>query len=216
MAQPILRVCRQTALILVAAGIVVAATYALTPRFNPERALAAAATQMEKQPASLASQLALRQAISEAQRGITDYDRAKRARAKLLANLNPLQRIIVAIEGYGPVPTDKEISDAASQQKQIMADLGPLRSITYLGRTTRFDRYRVTFQHGAALWLISFRKNGALEDSRFAPEGVASPQVYIQNYARPVLRERSTRLMIQLSILLVVAAFGRFALRLRL
>lgn len=216
MAQAILRVCRQTALILVAAGIVVAATYALTPRLNPEKAQAAAATQTEKQRPSLASQLALRQAISEAQSGITDYDRVRRARAKLRANLNPLQRIIVAVEGYGPVPTDKEISDAVRQQKQIMADLGPLRSITYEGRTTSFDRYRVAFQHGAALWLVSSGKNGALEDSNFRPVGVASPQAYIENYARPVLRERSTRLMFQLCILLVVAAFGRFALRLRL
>lgn len=216
MVQSILRVCRQIALIFVAAGIVVAATCALTPRFNAEKAEAAAAIQAEKHSPSPASQRALRQAISEAQGGIPDYDRARRARAQLLANFNPLQRTILAIEGHGPVPTNKEILDAARQQKQIMADLGPLRSIAYLGRTTSFDRYRVTFQHGAALWLISLGRTGALEDYRFNPEGVASPQVYIENYAQPVLRERSIRLMTQLCILLVVAAFGHFALRLRL
>src|ERR1700749_3815093 len=48
-AQPILRVCRQTALIFVAAGIVVAATCALTPRYNPKKGEAAAATKAEKQ-----------------------------------------------------------------------------------------------------------------------------------------------------------------------
>jgi hypothetical protein len=122
----------------------------------------------------------------------------------------------LAIEGHGPVPTDKEILDAVRQQKLIMADFGPLRSITYLGRTTSVDRYRLTFQHGAALWLISLGKNGALEDSRFNPEDVGSPQVYIENYARALMRERSARLALQLCILLVVAAFGRFALRLRL
>jgi hypothetical protein len=214
--QPIVRVCSQTALILLAAGIVVAATYALTPRFNPKKAEAAAATQTEKHPPSLASQIALRQAISEAQRGVTDYDRVRKARAKLLANFNPLQRIISAIYGYGPVPTDKEILNEVHLRKQIMADMGPLRSMTYLGRTTSFDRYRVTFQHGTALWLISLGKNGALEDSRFNPEGVPSPRMYIESYARPVLRERSGRLVTQLCILLLVAAFGRFALRLRL
>lgn len=216
MARPILRVCRQIALILFAAGIVVAATYALTPRFNPKKAEAAAAIQAEIQPPSLASQLALRQTISETQRG-ADYDRVRRASLQARANLNQLQRIILAIAGVGPVPTNKEILDAVRREKLIMADLGPLRSITYLGRTTSFDRYRVTFQHGAALWYISLGKNGALEAARFNTEGlVASPQLYIENYARPALQEGSARLVMQLCILLVVAAFGRFALRLRL
>lgn len=215
MAQSILRVCRQTALILVAAGIVVAATYALTPRFNPKKAEAAAATQAEKQPPSLASELALRQAIREAQRG-TDYDRVRRRVARALANVTPLLRIILAIQGYGTVPTDKEISDVVHEERQVMASFGPLRSITYLGRTTSFDRYRVTFQHGTALWLITLGKNGALEDFRFNPEGVPSPQEYIDSYARPIMQARAARLVLQLFILLVVAVFGRFALRLRL
>ena len=215
MARPILRVCRQTALIVAAAGIVVAATYALTPRFNQKQAEAPAATQAQKQPPSLASQLALRQAISEAQRG-TDYDRVRKRLARALANVTPLLRIILAIQGYGPVPTNKEISDVVHDERQILANLGPLRSIAYLGRTTSFDRYRVTFQHGTALWLISLGKNGALEDSRFNPEGVPSPQEYIESYARPVMQARAVRLVMQLFILLVVTAFGRFALRLRL
>lgn len=123
--------------------------------------------------------------------------------------------MVATLEGAA-VPTNAEILATAGEQQQDLKEFGPLQSASYLGGAGRFDRYRVTFRNGSLLWFVALAKNGGLADYDFGPEGIGSPQNFINNYARFSVRERIGRMTIQLAILLIVAALGRFMLRLRL
>jgi hypothetical protein len=101
------------------------------------------------------------------------------------------------------------------QAQRILARLGPLQSIAYLGGRFQNDRYRVTFTNGSLLWGTSIGKSGIIGDLWFAAPP-RSPQDWIDGYAAFNVRQRAKRMVTQLAILLAVAAFGRIALRLRL
>ena len=207
-----MRTIRRTVAVLLAAGIVVAASYALTPPFDPNRIQAAASA---KTPPP-GSEAALHQAMDEIQSGIPDYDRIKNARAGLLASLNPLQRAFFALMGGIPVRSNAQLLADAHEQKQVLADMGPLQSVAYLGGNARADRYRVTFQKGVLLWAIGLGKDGKLQNFGFDSPDPPTPQQWIASYASFSARERATRVATQLGVLLAAALFGRLALRVRL
>jgi hypothetical protein len=189
-AQNIRRVALRTASVLLAVGLVVAATYAMTPSYDPKRAEAAEAKQAKKHPPSPGSEEALRRVIDETQRGQPDYARMNKNLSHVLRRQLP-------------------------QAERLLARLGPLQSIAYLGKDSQNDRYRVTFLNGSLLGGISIGKSGIIERLRFAAPR-RSPQDWIDGYAAFSMRERAKRMATQFAILLAATAFGRFALRLRL
>ena len=217
------RYALRTVSVLVVAGIVIIAAYAMTPRYDPSREEAeqakieaAQAELAKKHSAELGSEDALRRAIDEVRSGVPNYDRINKARSRLLASLGSLQRMVIEATGGIPVRTNKELSDAAQQQKLLLASLGPMQSAKYLGPSPRGDRYRVTFKNGSLLWGISVGKGGVIEDYWFVDNRPSTRQEWIDNYADFTLRERVTRMATQFLILLAAAVFGRLALRIRL
>lgn len=179
----------RTVLVLLAAGAVIAAAIALTKPFDPrqdEREILARAV---KRPPAPGAEAALRHAITGIQRGHPDYSGMSKDMAEA---------------------TREELT----RNEKLLAGLGPLQSLAYQGGEGSGDLYRANFRAGSLLSDIALGKDGKLDGLDFITP--FTPQDWIDNYARFPLPERGKRMAEQFAILLAGAAFGRYALRLRL
>jgi len=97
----------------------------------------------------------------------------------------------------------------------MLAALGPMQSLHYVGGTPRPDFYRVMFQRGSQLWGIYLGKNGLIEGLNV--ERTPEAQDVMDGYASFSAGVRTMRWAEQFAIMLLVAPLlGRFVLRLRL
>lgn len=192
MAQSIQRVALRTASILLAAGIVVAATYAMTPPYDQTREEAAEAEQAKKHSPTPGSEEALRRVIDEIQRGQPDYARMDERLSDTVRRLMP----------YTP---------------PLLANLGPLQSVAYAGKGGGgVDFYRATYMNGSVRWAISMGKSGMIEGLGFGPISPPNPHRWIDSYAVFPMGAGAEEMAVRLAQLLALVAFGRLALRIRL
>jgi hypothetical protein len=179
----------RTTLVLMACGLVIAASWVLTPPFDAGENEREVEQHLTNRPPTPGSEAALRQAIVDMRRGQPDYARM----SKEMADLTHVR---------------------LARFRQMLAALGPLQSLRYVGGTPRPDFYRVNFQNGSQLWGIYIDKSGLTEGLNV--EKAPEPQDYIDGYASFSAGVRAMRWAEQFAILLAAALFGRLALRLRL
>ena len=185
------RAALRTAAILLAAGIVVAATSAITPPYDQTREQAAEAEQAQKHAATPGGEDALRRVIDDIQRGQPDYARMAPRLSGRVHSLMPYAR-------------------------SLLEYLGPLQSLTYAGPFGRGDFYRATYRNGSVRWAIVIDKNGGIEDLGFGPISPPNPHRWIDSYAAYSTGDGAQEIAVRLVQFLALAAFGRLALRLRL
>lgn len=183
------RTAWRTTLVLLAMGLVIAASWVLTPPFDPRGNERDVEQNLTRRPPTPGSEAALRQAIDDMQRGTPDYTHMSKEMADLTRT-------------------------RLARFRQMLAALGPLQSLRYAGGTPRPDFYRVTFQNGSQLWGIYIGNSSLIEGLNV--EKAPEPQDYIDGYASFSAGVRAMRWAEQFAILLAAALFGRFALRLRL
>ena len=193
MAKIIGRYVLRIAMLAIAASLVVAAAYKVTPSHDPKPAEAAEMGRAKsRSPANEidvptpGSETALRQVIEEISHGSPHYERMS-----------------------------EEASDALRQRLQVdmqlLASLGPLNSIEYLGADKNSDVYRVTLRNGSLLWKITMGTGGRIEGLHFAaPEG-PTPQDWIDNYALATSGKDMARIALALVKFLAIVGVGRFA-----
>jgi hypothetical protein len=179
-------------LVLLVAGVIIGASYALKPPASDVGQKAAfLVARAVKRPAAPGGAEALSQVIGGLQRGQTDLSRMN---AKLAGAMRRGQ----------------------TGAQRWLAGQGPLQSLTYLGGMSRTDLYRANFAKGPQLWSIGLDKNGTIQGLQYFPSSPPTQQDVIDNYAQFPWPERTTRMATQLGIMLSAALFGRLALRLRL
>ena len=186
-----LNTAARTAIILLAIGIVVGVTWALTEPLDLKAIEARELAQIQKRPATPGSEAMLRQVIDENQRGQPDY-----------AHMSPALA--------------KNVRAQVARSTQALQELGPVQSVAYLGGQRNADVYRVDFANGFRLWGIGTDKAGVIDTLFFFSPGVPTPQDYLDNYALFPWGERSVRFAEQIVVLLIAAAVSRYALRIRL
>jgi len=179
----------RTMLVLLAAGAVVAAAIALTTPSDPRQEEREVLGRTVRRPPRPGGEAALLQAITSIQRGHPDYSGMSKDMAE-------------------------SVRDELAKNEKLLVGLGPLQSLAYQGGEGRADLYRARFKSGSLLWEIGFGKDGKMDGLGFISP--FTPQDWIDNYARFHFPERGERMATQFAILLAAAAFGRYALRLRL
>ena len=193
------RVALRTAAVLLASGLVIAASWMLTPPYDAGRLSEADRQASKNEVPAPGSEAALRRMIGEIQQGHPDYARM-----------------------------DKNLADAIrgdAQERKRLASFGPLQSVDYLGGGKagllpgtgfRFDRFRVAFRNGTLIWLVSLGESGKIARMGFQSPDPPTPQQMMDGYASFPASVRIQRAAVQLGVLLAAALFGRLALRLRL
>lgn len=100
------------------------------------------------------------------------------------------------------------------------AKLGPLQSISYLGSVSqaakRIDNFRVTYRNGILLWRVSLGRKGAPDMVDYDNPAPPTPAQTIDRYSSLHASRVGFVLAGKFSLLLGVALFSRFALRIRL
>lgn len=98
------------------------------------------------------------------------------------------------------------------RDRRILENLGRLQSMDYKGPDFEGDVYRTVFEKGSLVWKISLGRGGAIESLRFvAPQGPTA-QDWIDWYALlPSGKGGISRLIIELAKLLALVGIGRFA-----
>lgn len=191
------RTALRTFYVLLAVGLVVAATYALTTPYDLKREKDAAAARAKIHPPPPGGEEALRRLIAGIESGQPDYA----VMTKSLAD---------------------ETRKYLPQQKEMAIDFGSLQSLTYLGSRkplfggTPQQSYLVVFSNDATRWDIAPGPNGTIDEFWVGPYGPPSMQDTIGLYAVRPWRDQLQRLATQTAIVLIAAAIARYALRIRL
>ena len=185
---------------LLASALVIAASWALTPPYEPRGSAAADEQAAKGETPAPGAEAALLRVIGELQEGHPVYARM-----------------------------NKNLADAIRAQpgeQRRLANMGPVKSVGYLGggragllpgTGIRFDRFRVTFQGQTLLWIIALGEHGVIDRLGFNKVGLPTPQDVMDGYASFPAGTRALRWAEQFAILLLlVPLLGRFVLRLRL
>jgi hypothetical protein len=184
----ILRTGIRTGLILLLAGLVIAATYGFTPIYNTDL------TPAKEVPPSAGNK-------DGAMPGSED------ALRRVIADIQENRPVSVRMYSVLAASTRQSFS----RDRRILGSLGRLQSINYRGADFEGDVYRTIFEKGSLVWKISLGRGGAIETLRFmAPQGPTA-QDWIDWYALVQTGKGPSRLIIELGKLLALVGIGRFA-----
>jgi len=200
MAGKLPRAIWRTTLVLLASGLVIAASWVFTPPYEARRFVAEDEQAAKTQIATPGSEAALRRVIGEIQQGRPNYARMSKGLADALRRQPEAQKRVAA---FGPV--------------QAVGFLGGGRTGLLPGHGQRIDRFRVTFRNGMLIWVIALGQDGEIDTLAFNTTDPPTPRQVMDGYASFSAGVRTFRWAEQFAImLLAVPLLGRFVLRLRL